>query len=218
MTVGSILLQQTHIYGPHIPIHRYVSLLNAAQSANTNDLIRIINFALMINLLLSQSKFVRDCTPLSVCECLLPKVLPVPHVPGCGVADHLASIIRLHQHGVFPEVRQHLVKVHRHEELLCFQEKPSLIPALKLKLTCCQFHVRVSVLLVGFLYHSIIMYLCHHSFADINICFLWVGGWQRVQVCPESSPHVTWTNNVKKKWVVHTNMFILRVVKINTNK
>lgn len=179
------------------PIYRCTDMF-----AHTNDLSELFFSGLHLSDL-------SVCEYVQVCGFLLPKILPVPHVPGCGVADHLASVIGLHQHGLFPEVWQHLVKIHRHKELLCFQEKLSLIPALKLKLTCCcQFHVRVSVLLAWFLYHYIIMYLCHHSFADINICFVRVGGWQGVQVRPESSPHVTWTNNVSGKLVVSRHQHV----------
>lgn len=71
------------------------------------------------------------CFLCKMCGFILPKILSVSHVPGCGVTDHLASIVRLHQHGVIPEVREHLVKTHRLEELLCFLEKPNLIPTLK---------------------------------------------------------------------------------------
>lgn len=62
----------------------------------------------------------------------LPKVLSVPHVPGGGVTDHLASVVRLHQHGVVPEVVKHPVQTHRHEEPLCFFKKSPLTPALEI--------------------------------------------------------------------------------------
>lgn len=75
------------------------------------------------------------CKYVQVCSFILPKIFTVSHIPGCGVTDHPASIIRLLQHGICPKVREHLVKSHRYKELLCFLEKLSLIPTLKLKFT-----------------------------------------------------------------------------------
>lgn len=75
----------------------------------------------------------------SVAVYTLPKVLSVSHVPGCGVTDHIASIIGMYKHRVSPEVVKHLVKAHRHEELLSFLEKLKLGPTLKFKMTGREF-------------------------------------------------------------------------------
>lgn len=64
---------------------------------------------------------------------VLPEVLSVSHVPGCGVTHHPASIIRLHKHGVVPEVIKHLHKTHRFKEFLCFFEQSNFRPVLKIK-------------------------------------------------------------------------------------
>lgn len=65
----------------------------------------------------------------------VPEVLFVSHVPGCGVTDRRASVLWLQQHGIIPEVWEHLVQAHRLEELLRFFENLKLSPVLKVKFT-----------------------------------------------------------------------------------
>lgn len=61
---------------------------------------------------------------------ILPEVLSVPHVPGCRVTDHLPPISGFCQHGIYPEVRKHLVESNWYKEILCCSEYISLVPSL----------------------------------------------------------------------------------------